>query len=108
MVPVVSLLVPILLGAVHRLHRQHSHPHGAAVHKNDLKRLPNEDARSRRATRVEPASRRLRAPLAASMGDMKSPAFIPEADERSCRCSYGAAERATVHGRQPGALVRVP
>jgi len=76
LVPVISLLVPILVSAVFVFVASSVIHMVLPFHKNDLKRLPNEDAGldALRGLNLTPGD--YGSPLAASMGDMKSPTFI--------------------------------
>jgi hypothetical protein len=76
MVPVTTLLVPILVSAVFVFIASSVIHMVLPFHKNDLKRLPREDdvLDALRAFNLPPAD--YGAPMPASIGDMKRPAFI--------------------------------
>jgi predicted PurR-regulated permease PerM len=76
MVPVMSLLVPILVSAVIVFIASSVIHMVLPFHKNDIKRLPQEDEALEAIRRLKLPPGDYGAPLPASVADMKSPAFI--------------------------------
>jgi hypothetical protein len=76
MVPVMSLWVPILLSAVIVFLASSLLHMVLPIHKNDLKRFPNEEAMLDAFRRLNVPPGDYGAPLASSMSAMKEPAFV--------------------------------
>lgn len=76
MVPVMSLWVPIVLSAILVFVASSLIHMVLPIHKNDLKRFPNEEAALEAIRRLNVSPGDYGAPLAGSMAAMKDPAFV--------------------------------
>ena len=87
MVPVMSLLVPILVSAVIVFIASSVIHMVLPFHKNDIKRLPQEDEALEAIRRLKLPPGDYGSPLPASVADMKSPAFIEKRTRGPGTCS---------------------